>query len=112
MRTLFSNKLPLRATGCVQQLGESERNKMFALQDIPCKVFLAGYPASRISGKRNLISGRIPDIKKGRISVATLDVTHISHVLEYLRRLSLSVSGLSLSWPRSLLRRATEVLDL
>jgi len=29
--TLFSNKLPLRATGCVQQLGESKLNKMFAL---------------------------------------------------------------------------------
>ena len=43
-------------------------------------VFLAGYPAirptgypaNRISGKRNRISGRIPDIKKGRISGATL----------------------------------------
>ena len=38
-------------------------------------VFLAGYPANRISGKRNRISGkrnrisgRIPDTKKGRIS--------------------------------------------
>ena len=29
---------------------------------------ISGYPASRISGKRNRISGRIPDIQKGRIS--------------------------------------------
>ena len=37
---------------------------------------LTGYPASRlsgrISGKWNRVSGRIPDIKKGRISGTTL----------------------------------------
>ena len=33
--------------------------------------------SGRISGKRNLISGRTPDIKKGRISDATLCATHL-----------------------------------
>ena len=40
----------------------------------------AGYPANlfcRLRGKRNRISGRIPDIKKGRISGATLIFTVI-----------------------------------
>ena len=38
-----------------------------------CFVLFKTAFSSRISGKRNRISGRIPDIKKGRISGATLN---------------------------------------
>ena len=37
-----------------------------------CFVFQVGYPVSRISGKWNRISDRIPDIKKGWISGTNL----------------------------------------
>jgi len=62
---------------------------VYVLFQFICLLFLiqnsfSGQISGRISGKRNRISGRIPDTKKGRISGATLVIIYVHEHTYYI----------------------------